>query len=272
MSYCGITGSHQNWAQPKTITRTQQQKKAVQELEYELFHTNPSGGDTNPVQLAVATALLNTWIRRSGLSSREMWTQRDQLTTQLPMVDQELTHNQHESCTSNHQNSQRSKAPHARSLPDIPIEAGDIVYFVADKSKTQDRDHYLVIATYGSWFSISIFTGSQLCATVYRVKSLPVSRYHLITSPPIPLLQWHQTLRKITRQILQTPTRPACHSISFFNLNHPLHRQRQVPRSPLLKHHPRWPPHLAWSWSMQIWTCLMPSPLPCWLSGGLYSM
>ena len=188
-------------------------EKAVQELEDELFHTNPSGGDTNPVQLAVShcsSQQLNPkeWL----IIKRNMDTAGSIHHTTTPMVDQELIHNQHESGTSNHQNSQRSKAPHARTLPDILIEVGDIVYLVADINKTRDRDHYLVIATYGPWCSISIFTGSQLCATVYRVKSLLVSRCHLITSPLIPLLQWHQTLRKITWQILQTPTRPACHS------------------------------------------------------------
>ena len=50
-------------------------EKAVQELEAKVLCLNPSGGPTNPVQLAVATALLNTRIRGGGLSSREMWTQ-----------------------------------------------------------------------------------------------------------------------------------------------------------------------------------------------------
>ena len=63
-------------------------EKAVQELEEELLRQEPSGGPVNELDLAVATARLNSRIRSQGLSSRELWTQRNQFTNeQIPLSD-----------------------------------------------------------------------------------------------------------------------------------------------------------------------------------------
>jgi hypothetical protein len=55
-------------------------EKAVRELEEELLKRDPSGGQVSRVSLSVASAVLNCRVRGSGLSAREMWTQRDQFT------------------------------------------------------------------------------------------------------------------------------------------------------------------------------------------------
>ena len=52
-------------------------ERAVQELETELLRQEPLGGAVSPLTLAVAISALNSRIRSPGLSSREMWTQRD---------------------------------------------------------------------------------------------------------------------------------------------------------------------------------------------------
>ena len=222
-------------------------EKAVQELEAELLCLNP---------------LLNTRIRGGGLSSREMWTQRDQFTAQqLPMADQELIRNQHESRTSNHPYSQQSKAPHARTLPLVPIEV-----YTWWLTKTKPG-----IAT-AIWLSPQMAHGAPFLNSRGRscvplpteLKSAPVLRYRLIPSPPLPQPQGHWISRKISPQIPQThhqifppfhrscpplmsllvslPPQMVLQVVSPFNLHLPPHPWSQSPRSPPLKHHLTWPP------------------------------
>lgn len=66
-------------------------KKAIQELEEELLKQEPRGRLVSPKTLSIVTACLNSRIRSRGLSTREMWTQRDQFTnSQVPLADQDL--------------------------------------------------------------------------------------------------------------------------------------------------------------------------------------
>jgi hypothetical protein len=60
-------------------------EKAIQKLEYELLRYELSGGSVTSSTLAIAVARLNSRLRRSVLSSRELWTQRSQfIHDQLP--------------------------------------------------------------------------------------------------------------------------------------------------------------------------------------------
>lgn len=71
-------------------------EKAVQELEEELLKLDRDIKQVTEASLCVAISNLNSRIRASGLSSREMWTQRDQFTgEQLPIADQQLILDQH---------------------------------------------------------------------------------------------------------------------------------------------------------------------------------
>ena len=66
-------------------------EKCIAELGDELLRICPGGGPISPLSLAVVTANLNTRIRNSGLSTREMWLQRDQFTNlQIPVKDLQL--------------------------------------------------------------------------------------------------------------------------------------------------------------------------------------
>ena len=119
--------------------------------------------------LSIATAHLNSRIRNQGLSSRELWTQRDQFTLkQLPIDDRRVIQTQHENRLSNHQHSMKSKGGKPRIDQDINI--GDLVYLYNDKSKTQTRNRYLVSAIDNNWCSIRKFVGNQLRNKVYKVK------------------------------------------------------------------------------------------------------
>ena len=166
-------------------------KKCIAELIDELLRIEPEGGPVSSLTLAIATANLNTRFRDRGLSSREMWFQRDQFTNcQLPISDLDLIRQQHSHRIYNHAASQKSKAPRGKH-PSVPtIQVGDLVYIISDGSKTRARDRYLVVSIDGSWCNVRKFTGSQLRSTSYRVKLAECFRvYDKSPPPPLPTLQ-----------------------------------------------------------------------------------
>ena len=146
-------------------------ERAVQELETELLRQEPLGGAVSPLTLAIATSALNSRIRSRGLSSREMWTQRDQFSNkQLPLADDHLITLQHKQRLSNHPHSERSKAPVQQRRPTPQIDIGDLVYLHSDLNKSRARDRYLVVAIEPPFCDIKKFIGSQLRSSSYHVK------------------------------------------------------------------------------------------------------
>ena len=122
---------------PKNPNKNPVAEKAVQELEIELLRQDPLGGAVSEVTLAVATASLNSRIRSRGLSSREIWYQRDQFSNrQLPMSDDDLITKQHDQRLVNHPYSMKSKAPLALPRPTPSIAVGDLVYIHSDRNKS----------------------------------------------------------------------------------------------------------------------------------------
>ncbi|CAG2238456.1 unnamed protein product [Mytilus edulis] len=144
--------------------------KAIAELEDELLREEHDHSPLSENTLVIATTRLNSRLRQRGLSSRELWTQRSQFThEQLPISDMNLIRAQHEARNKNHGFSENSKCSRpGRPTPDINI--GDLVYLYTDRSKTQSRDRYLVVARDGEWCFIKKFSGNQLRASSYKVK------------------------------------------------------------------------------------------------------
>ena len=71
-------------------------EKAILELEEELLKQEPTGWPGIAVGSVIAVARLNSHIHYSGLSARELWTQRSQFThEQLPISDRENLLRQH---------------------------------------------------------------------------------------------------------------------------------------------------------------------------------
>ena len=71
-------------------------EKAILELEEELLKQRVTGGPVSQLDLVIAVARLNSHICYSGLSARELWTQRSQFTDeQLPISDRENLLRQH---------------------------------------------------------------------------------------------------------------------------------------------------------------------------------
>ena len=144
-------------------------ERTVEELGMELLHLSPEGGPTSAVSLALATANMNSRIRRDGLSAHEVWTQRDQLTgEQLPIVDHQLILSQNFSRKLNHLPSAKSKA-RGRSTPSTAaISVGDLVFLKGDKDKLKARDKYLVTAINENLTcQLRKFTTSQFRSKVY---------------------------------------------------------------------------------------------------------
>ncbi|XP_044173496.1 uncharacterized protein LOC114951707 [Acropora millepora] len=146
-------------------------EKAVRELEEELIKQEPGGRPVSAVGLALATARLNSRLRLPGLSSRELWTQRNQFThEQLPLSDYNFILDKHAQRSTNHAFSEKSKNPHGL-VPNTPsLHVGDIVYLISDKDKSRARDRYLVVSIDLPWCFVKKFRGSQLRATSYKVK------------------------------------------------------------------------------------------------------
>ncbi|XP_073234993.1 uncharacterized protein [Porites lutea] len=157
--------------QAKNPNKNPVAERAVQELEAELLRQEPLGGAVSPLTLAVATSALNSRIRSRGLSSLEMWTQRDQFSNQqLPLADDHLIALQHEHRLSNHPHSEGSKAPLHNRRPTPVIDVGDLVYLHSDRNKSRARDRYLLVAIDPPFCDIKKFIGSQLRSSSYHVK------------------------------------------------------------------------------------------------------
>ena len=146
-------------------------EKAILELEEEILKQDPTGGPVSRLSLAIAVARLNSRIRYSGLSARELWTQRSQFThEQMPISDRETLMRQHHLRTQNHHSSEQSKYKSKKATTPYSIDVGDIVYLYSDRDKSKARSRYLVVSVDGEWCFIKKFSGNQLRSSSYKVK------------------------------------------------------------------------------------------------------
>ena len=148
-------------------------ERAIEELGLELLHLSPNGGPFSKVTIAIATANLNARIRKNGLSSREIWTQRDQITgEQLPIVDRQLILNQQFTRSMNHAPSAKSKS-HIPSPP-IPLnfQVGHLVYIKGERNKYKARDKYMIVSISddSKHCQLRKFTMSQFRSKTYDIK------------------------------------------------------------------------------------------------------
>ena len=121
-------------------------EKANQELELEILKIDSAGKAISAATLTKAVHILNTRIRSSGLSSKEMLFQRDQVSgQQLIFKDSFLGSSQLKSRQKNHLASALSKGkggPKAL-IPDVKV--GSIVFIKQEGSKFCPRESYLVV-------------------------------------------------------------------------------------------------------------------------------
>ena len=146
-------------------------ERAVLKLEEELLRQEPGGGPVTELSLAIATARLNSRLRSQGLSSRELWTQRNQFSNeQIPINDLQHILAKQKARQANHPFSEAAKGGSRPQAPVPPLQVGDLVYVKSDRDKSRARDRYLIVSIDGEWCFIKKFSGSQLRATPYKVK------------------------------------------------------------------------------------------------------
>ncbi len=157
---------------PKNVNKNPIAERAIQEVEQEMLRQDATGGPVSPMTLTIIIARLNSRIRSEGLSSREMWYQRDQFTNmQIPVSDRQMILNQHHRRLTNHPYSERSKGHPGTTLSaSTTASVGDLVYIHAERNKTHARPRYLVVSADKEWCQLRKFTGTQLRNTSYKVK------------------------------------------------------------------------------------------------------
>ena len=121
-------------------------KRAIQELEAEISRLDPTNNPISASLLAIAIANLNHWIRRPGLSTREIVFQREKFSNDnLDINDTKLITTQYKSRQESHMSSASLKAPRASTAPSSNATIGDIVYLRDGKTKHHPRDRFLVV-------------------------------------------------------------------------------------------------------------------------------
>jgi predicted aspartyl protease len=161
--------------------------KAISELHRELLNLQPSGGSVSPLILSEAVANLNTRLRASGMSSFELWTQRDQVSgEQLPLDDRILIMQQHERRLNNHRSSERSKAGNKPPHPSPKVAVGSLVYLHNDRDKTEARKRYMVSEVNKSGYKLRKFTATLFSKEEYNVKPTEIYKVPEYHQEPLP--------------------------------------------------------------------------------------
>ena len=173
----------------KNINKNPVAERAIKELGLECLHQSPEGGPLTPLSLALATASMNSRLRKGGLSAREIWTQRDQLSgAQLPLDDRDIIIKQQMDREGNHPLSSRSKSHGKPPQPCLGIKVGDLVFLKADQDKTKPREKYMVVSIDESTCQVRKFTKSQFRSKTYSIHltdCFPVIPNKLIPNGPI---------------------------------------------------------------------------------------
>ena len=155
----------------KNINKNPVAEKAIQELETELKKLHPEGGPISASDLVIAVTVLNARVRNSGLSSREILFQRDNLTgEQLNITDAHLAENQYARRLQNHVPSATSQRPRGKLPQKASVIPGDLVYLKQDGDKHTGRERYIVTSCNAEYVNVKKLVGSQLRAKEYQVK------------------------------------------------------------------------------------------------------
>ena len=131
---------------PKNANKNPVAEKANQELEKELLKVDPSGNPISAVMLLQAVCVLNSRIRSCGLSSREMFLGRDQVTGKiLHFSDKHLSDNQEATRAKNHGYSAKCKARGGPPASSPQLSVGSLVYIKDEGDKFNSRVPYIVV-------------------------------------------------------------------------------------------------------------------------------
>ena len=131
---------------PKNLNKNAVAEKAIQELRREILSLCPGGGKISDLTLAKALQSLNTRIRHTGRSSRELWLRRDQVSGEpLNFQDKEISSQQYSMRQASHQPSAKHSSRNAPLVKLPSVQIGDEVFIKSDRSKSKARDPFLVL-------------------------------------------------------------------------------------------------------------------------------
>ena len=131
---------------PKNVNKNAVAEKAIQELLKELLIVSSMGGKISDLTLAKAIFNLNTRIRHTGRSSRELWIRRDQSSHEpLAFHDNEISDQQYKMRTDGHSSTAKHESRNAPLVILPSVEIGDKVFVKSDACKSKARDPYLVL-------------------------------------------------------------------------------------------------------------------------------
>ena len=147
----------------KNVNKNPVAERAVQELEEVIQRQDFHNAIITESNLAIITARLNNKLRSNGLSSREIFTQRDQFShQQIPLEDKQIIFEKHASALKNHQYSESFKSRNNPTRQNADVAIGDLVHLCSDKSKHHPRERYLVTSIDGNWCLVRKFVGCDL--------------------------------------------------------------------------------------------------------------
>ena len=125
----------------KNINHNGVAEKAIQELEEEILKI-PNNHTLTDITLAKVTNNLNSRIRHTKRSAKELMTKRDQYTGHDILVnDEDISNKQHERRSKDNDRKIRKVKKKGQ---DTKYEVGYVIYIISDKDKTQSRSPYVI--------------------------------------------------------------------------------------------------------------------------------
>ena len=155
--------------------------KAIQELELELLKLTSSSSPVSAACLVQAICNLNSRIRHSNLSAKEMLLGRDQIDgRRLCFSDKYLSSQQNALRISNHVSSAKSKARGGLVARKENIAVGSLVFIKHEGSKFNPRESYVVVEIRDGLVRVQKMNNGKFFSRQYEV---PISRVFPCVAP-----------------------------------------------------------------------------------------
>ena len=151
-------------------------ENAIKEFHKERLRLNPAGGRISEIERSRITKNMNSRVRERGLTSKEMAFNRDQITNEVKVCDDNsLSKLQMETRIKRH--------PEYLNKTEGIFNVGDNVFLKADKSKLRGREAYKVVSLFQKndekWATI------QKCETKFMSKEYDVKFSELFKVPQL---------------------------------------------------------------------------------------
>ena len=178
--------------------------KPIRELRQQLLRLQPHGGPYSQSILAQATYFLNSVVRHSGRSAREIWSSRDQhtganITLQDPLLSDIQFHQRQKSHKSSAQYTSRNGKK--MLLPNLNV--GDIVFIKSESSKSKARESYFIFVT-------------DHVKKIAKIQKFPVSH-----SKHRPIMVEYQNMYKSPAVVMHIPQPPKLQYTMGDSSSHP---------------------------------------------------